>query len=232
MIGNYGLDIARGAERNYVFEHKFGAIPNLTSGTSTIWTQGGLYPWAALDDPQILYLISTSASDTGSLNVYGLDSNYILQQETVTMTGTVAVATHNTFKRIYRMIYADGAANAGVITARTLSGSGTVVGHMQAGVSQTLMSVYTVPAHTPSYLSQVTIGIGKGGDAAFKMFTRDLGGVFRIRSQLELYESTFTQTYSAPLTLAPCSDIDLRATTSGNNFPATGSFDLILDPNY
>lgn len=232
MIGSYGLDIARGAERNYVFEHKFGANPNLTSGTSTIWTQGGLYPWAALDDPQILYLISTSASDTGQLTVYGLDNDYVLQEETVTMTGTVAATTQNTFKRIYRMIYTDGTANVGTITARTISGSGTVVGHMQPEVSQTLMSVYTIPARTPSYLTQFTIGIGKGGDASFKMFTRDLGGVFRIRSQLELYQSTFTQTYSAPLTLAPCSDIDLRATTSGNNFPATGSFDLILDPNY
>ena len=232
MIGNYGLDIARGAERNYVFEHKFGANPNLTSGTSTIWTPGGLYPWSALDDPQILYIISTSASDTGSLTVYGLDSNYVLQEETVAMTGTVAVSTQNTFKRIYRMIYRGPGENVGVITARTISGTGTVVGHMQVGTSQTLMSVYTVPARTPSYLTQFTVGIGKGGDAEFKMFTRDLGEVFRIRSQLELYEQTFTQTYSAPLTLAPCSDIELRATTSGNNFAATGSFDLILDPNY
>lgn len=232
MIGNYGLDIARGAERNYVFEHKFGANPNLTSGTSTIWTQGGLYPWAALDDPQILYLISTSASDTGQLIVYGLDNDYVLQEETVTMTGTAAAATQNTFKRIYRMIYIDGATNAGTITARTLSGSGTVVGHMQAGVSQTLMCVYTIPARTPSYLAQFTVGIGKGGDAEFKLFTRDFGEVFRIRSQLELYETTFTQTYSVPLHLPPKMDIDFRATASANNFPASGSFDLILDPNY
>ena len=34
MIGSYGLDIARGAERNYAFEHKFGANPNLTSGNN------------------------------------------------------------------------------------------------------------------------------------------------------------------------------------------------------
>ena len=230
MIGGYGLDIARGAERNYVFEHKFGANPNLTSGTSTVWTQGGLYPWAALDDPQILYIISTSTSDTGSLTVYGLDSNYVLQTETVTMTGTVAVPTQNTFKRIYRMIYADGATNVGTITARTISGTGTVVGHMRPGTAQTLMCIYTVPANTLAYGCQFTAGVGKGGDAEFQLFTRDFGSAFRIRAQVELYEQTFTQTYSAPFQLPPKMDIDFRATTSGNNFKATGSFDLILDP--
>ena len=230
MIGAYGLDIARGAERDYTFEHKFGANPNLVSGTQTLWTQGGAYPWSALDNPQILYIKSTSASDTGSLTVYGLDADYVLQQETVTMTGLTAVPTQNTFKRIYRMIYSDSAANAGAITARTVSGTGVVVAHIKIGDSQTLMCVYTIPANTRAYGTQFTAGIGKGGDAEFKLYTRDFGGTFRIRAQLELYETTFTQTYSVPFYLPPKMDIDFRATTTGNNFPATGSFDLILDP--
>jgi len=229
MIGSYSLDIARKAERDYTFEHKFGANPNLISGTQTVWTEGGDYPWSALDSSQILY-IKSSAADTGSLTVYGLDNNYILQEETVTLTGTTAVATQNTFKRIYRMVYSDSAVNAGTITAHTVSGSGTVVGHMEAETSQTLMCVYTVPANTRAYLTQFTVGIGKGGDAEFKLFIRDFGAAFRIRAQLELYETTFTQTYSVPFYLPPKMDIELRATTSGNNFPATGSFDLILDP--
>ena len=230
MIGSYGLDSARGAERDYSLEHKFGANPNLVSGSQTIWTQGGNYPWSALDNPQILYLKSTSASDTGSLTVYGLDADYVLQEETVTLTGTTAVATQNTFKRIYRMIYSDGAGNVGALTASTVSGTGTVVAHILAGDSQTLMCVYTVPANTRAYGCQYTVGIGKGGDASFKLYTRAFNGTFRIRGQVELYQSTFTQTYAVPSYLPPKTDIDLKAVTGGNNFPATGSFDLILDP--
>jgi hypothetical protein len=220
------LDIALGRDYNQTFEHKFGANRNLTSGTQSIWTQGGLYPWSALDNPQTLYLISTSTSDTASIEIIGLDNNYLPLSETVTLTGTAAKATQNQFKRVFRMVYS--ATNAGTITARTVSGTGTVVAHMEVGTSQTLMAVYTVPANVNAYGTQFTVGIGKGGDASFKSYVRDFGGAFRIRGEIELYQNTFTQTYSVPIPIGPKSDIDFRATTSGNNFPATASFDLIF----
>ena len=227
MIGHYGLDIARKAEQDYYFEHKFGSNPNLVSGSQSIWTQGGLYPWAALDTAQILYVISTSGSDTGGIT---FDENYESLEETITLTGLTAVPTQNTFKRIFRMKYQDGASNIGRVTARTVSGTGTVVADMLAGYSQTLMAVYTIPANVRAFGCQFTVGVGKGGDASFKIFTRELGKSFRIRADVELYQSTFTQTYAVPFNLSPKMDIDFRAITSGNNFPATASFDMILDP--
>ena len=220
------LDIALGRDYNQTFEHKFGSNRNLVSGTQSIWTQGGLYPWSALDNPQILYIISTSTSDTGTLEVIGLDANYLPLSETVTLTGQTAKATQNQFKRVFRMI--SNTTNVGVITARTISGTGTVVAHMEAETSQTLMAVYTIPATFNAYGTQFTVGVGKGGDATFKPYVRELGGAFRIRAEVELYENTFTQTYTVPVPVGPKADIDFRATTSGNNFPATASFDLIL----
>lgn len=222
------LDIALGRDYNQTFEHKFGANRNLVSGTQSIWTQGGLYPWSALDNPQILYLVSTSTSDTGSIQVVGLDNNYLPLTETVTLTGTTAKATQNQFKRVFRMIYTHTTHNVGVITARTVSGTGTVVAHMEATMCQTLMAVYTIPANVNAYGTQFTVGIGKGGDASFRPYVRDFGGAFRVRGELELYQNTFTQTYTVPIPLGPKSDIDFRAVTTGNNFPATASFDLIF----
>lgn len=220
------LDIALGRDYNQTFEHKFGANRNLVSGAQTIWTQGGLYPWSALDNPQTLYIISTSTSDTGTIEIIGLDNNYLPLSETVTLTGQTAKATQNQFKRVFRMI--SSTTNVGVITARTISGTGTVVAHMEAGTSQTLMAVYTIPATVNAYGTQFTAGIGKGGDATFTPYVREFGGAFRIRGELELYESTFTQTYTVPVPIGPKADIDFRVSTSGNNFPATASFDLIL----
>ena len=220
------LDIALGRDYNQTFEHKFGANRNLVSGAQTIWTQGGLYPWSALDNPQTLYIISTSTADTGTLEIIGLDNNYLPLSETVTLTGQTAKATQNQFKRVFRMI--SNTTNVGVITARTISGTGTVVAHMEAGTSQTLMAVYTIPATVNAYGTQFTVGVGKGGDATFSPYVRAFGGAFRIRGELELYESTFTQTYTVPIPIGPRADIDFRVSTSGNNFPATASFDLIL----
>ena len=219
------LDLALGRDYNLTFEHKFGVNRNLVSGTQSIWTGGGLYPWSALDNPETLYVISTSDSDTGSLTLYGLDADYMPLTETVTMTGPTATATQNQFKRIFRMIA--GNTNVGIITARTVSGTGTVVAHMEAEKSQTLMAVYTIPANMNAYKTQFTVGVGKGGDASFTPYVREFGGAFRVRGEVELYESTFTQTYTVPIPVGPRADIDFRVTTSGNNFPATASFDLI-----
>ena len=219
------LSIALGREYNQTFEHKFGVNRNITAGTQSVWTQGGLYPWSALDDPQTLYILSTSSSDTGDLEIIGLDNNYLPLQETVTLTGQTAVTTQNQFKRVFRMI--SNVTNAGVITARTVSDTGTVVAHMEVNTAQTLMAVYTIPATVNGYGTQFTVGVGKGGDVIFAPYVREFGGAFRVRGEIELYQSTFTQTYTVPISLGAKADIDIRATTSGNNFTATASFDII-----
>jgi len=233
MIGLYGLDIARAAERDYTSEHKFGSNPNLTSGLQTIWSQGGLYPWGEFDAGAVtLYITSTSTSDTSTIKIFGLDSNWDLQSEVLTMLGTTTVPTVKTYKRIYRMIYDHTGTNAGLITARTVSGAGTVVARIDTGVGQTLMAVYTIPKGYNGYLCQSTVGIGKGGDASFRLYIRDNHygeTAFNIKSDVNLYQSTVSQDYTVPLRFIQQTDIDFRALTSGNNFHATASFDLILD---
>ena len=225
MLSNYSLDIATKREADYTYEHKFGVNPNLVAGSQSIWTQGGLYPWDVLDTAGTLTGVSTSASDTLTATLYGLDENWNLQTEEVTFTGTSSFTTTKTWKRVYRLTCND--TNIGVLT---FSRSGSVVLHVEAGKAQTLMSVYTVPAGYRCFGLQFTAGIGKGGDASFQMMVRDNYNAsdFRVRGEIELYQSTFTQTYAVPVPLMQKSDIDFRAITSGNNFPATGSFDLLL----
>ena len=46
---------------------------------------------------QTIYCLSTSASDTTTLTLEGLDANYDEISETVTLTGLTAVTTTNQF---------------------------------------------------------------------------------------------------------------------------------------
>lgn len=226
MITEMALKIGNRERAFHSYEHKFGSNPNLVSGTQTIWTQGGSYPWNAFNTAGPLTLQSTNALDIFDVRIYGLDSNWELQEEVITLTGTTPVVTTKSWKRVYRGVAYQ--TNAGTITA---SIAGSVVLHIEEGKGQTLMCVYTVPSGYRAFGVQFTVGVGKGGDAEFQMFTRNNDAqteAFRVRAQLELYESTFTQTYAVPVLLKERTDIDLKAVTSGNNFPATGSFDLIL----
>jgi hypothetical protein len=104
------LAIAKGEVHGYSVVHKFGANFDIDNNSEpeTVWTGGGLYPWSSLATAQTLYVLSESSEDTGILEIQGLDENYNLQTEELTLTGTTAVTTVNTFLRVYRMIYTDG----------------------------------------------------------------------------------------------------------------------------
>ena len=207
--------------------HKFGSNLALAGASESIWSAGGLYPWASFATAQTIYAISTEAADTGTLEIQGLDENYALQTTTVTLTGLTAVDTGaTTFIRIFRMKYSG--TNVGTITARVTSGTGTVVAQIDAGVSQTLMAVYTVPAQTTAFMLNYTVGTGKGDDAHLKLFARESGSSFQIKNEMKSYQSTITRDFPIPLRFEEKTDIDFRATTSSANSDCIVNFDLVL----
>jgi len=230
----FELQVARGQIPGHSIVHKFGANFDLDNGSvpETIWSAGGLYPWSALSTAQTLYLISTDAADTSTVDVQGLDANYNSQTETVQLNGTTAVATSNTFIRVFRMQYNTGTGNEGTITARVTSGTGTVVAQIDEGLSQTLMSVYTVPAGYTGYLCAFDFTCQKNKDAQLNMFVREPGGTFRIKHVAEMFENQYHYKYAFPLEIPEKSDIDIRADdVESNNTRVTSNFDLLLIKN-
>lgn len=210
--------------------HKFGSNSEVSNSShETIWSKGGLYPWSSLDDAETIYVKSTSSSDTGSIVVEGLDENWNRITQTKTMTGTTAVTLDSTMRRVFRMEYSDTTNNAGTITARVTSGSGTIVAQVEAGDNQTLMCVYTVPVGYVGHLLQYSFSCEKGSDAQIDMVTREPGSVFKIKSEMESFETPFTQAFPVPLVIQPKTDIDFRALA-----PASGgkkvylNFDLVM----
>jgi len=208
--------------------HKFGANFDIDTGSTpeSVWTGGGLYPWDEFDSAQTLYLISTSASDTTTLHIEGLDANYNLQSETVTLTGTSAVSTTRTYSRIYRMAY--DATNVGTITARVDSGTGTVVAQIDIGYAQTLMAIYTVPANHSAYLLCGDITINAFRDIQLKFFTRLNGKPFRIAHMAET-RGTYRYDFPIPMRMPEKTDLDVRVDdVSLSNSRCTANFDLLL----
>lgn len=222
------FDIGRGLFSNVSHVHKFGFNPDVDSNSDpeTVWSAGGLYPWSSLATTQTLYCLSTSASDTMDLTIEGLDENYALQTETVTLTGTTAVTTTNTFIRVFRMV-APG--NVGTITARVTSGTGTVVAQIDASKGQTLMAVYTIPAGHYGLLLCGDFAVQKSEDAQVQFFQRPHGGDFHIAHMGEVFQGVYRYDFPIPLKLAAKTDLDIRcAEVESNNTRTTANFDLIL----
>jgi hypothetical protein len=225
---NVYLDIARGSISNSKIVHKFGANFDIDQGTDpeSVWSGGGVYPWASLSSAQTIYCLSTDAGDTTTLTIQGLDANYDEISETVTLTGTSAVTTSNTFLRVFRMTY--DATNVGTITARTVSASGTVVAQIDAGYAQTLMAVYTVPAGFTAYLVALDATIDGTKTCQMLMYHRLFGKPFRIAHVAES-DGHYRYDFTAPLTVPEKTDIDIRINeVSGNDARVTANFDLVL----
>ena len=225
------ISVAKGAVRGHSVVNKFGANFDIdtSSDPESVWTGGGLYPWSSLSTEQTIYCISTSASDTSTLEIQGLDNDFNLLTETVTMTGTTAVSTTNKFRRIYRMKYDGGSVNAGTITARITSGTGTVVAQIDAGYSQTLMAVYTVPANHTAYLMCLDCSLNRGEDGNLRVYQRPSGESFKIAHMAEIYESSYRYDFPVPLKFTEKTDIDVRiAEVETNNTRCTSNFALLL----
>ena len=224
------LTIAKGESKGYSFIHKFGANFDIdtASDPESVWTGGGLYPWSSLSTAQTIYCISTSSSDTGTLEIQGLDADYNVQTETVTLTGTTAVTTAKTFLRIYRMFYTHTSDNIGTLTARVTSGTGTVVAQIDEGYNQTLMAVYTIPAGYTGYFLCTDCTINALRDLMLMFYIRPPQGNFRIAHLAEV-RGFYRYDFPIPLRITEKSDLDIRVDqVNFSNSRATANFDLIL----
>ena len=150
----FDLQVARGQVDGHTGIEIFGYSPNIANtATGPMWegqTQsGGLYTPPATAAP--LVLVSSSASDTTALSVRieGCGANFVALNETIALNGTTNVTTTNSFLRINGMYVTNGT-NVGNITAKI---SSTTYAQINAGIGQTQMSIYTVPAGYTFYLS-------------------------------------------------------------------------------
>jgi hypothetical protein len=150
----FDLQVARNQVDGHQGIEIFGYSPNIANtATGPMWegqTQsGGLYTPPSSAAP--LVLVSSSASDTSALSVRieGCGADFVALTETIALNGTTNVTTTNSFLRINAMYVTNGT-NVGTITAKI---SSTTYAQINAGVGQTQMSIYTVPAGYTFYLS-------------------------------------------------------------------------------
>ena len=221
------LNIARGLVKGTKHIHKFGAVPSMsTSTTGSIWDIGDtVYPWAAFASASTLTIAANTSDNGVSVSIYGLDTNYVEIDETVTISAGAAVTTKS-FIRIYRAF--TSAPNTNNIDIKVGS---TTIARITANLAQTLMSVYTVPSGYTGYLLHGTMTAQASADATGGMFIRYFGQTsFRIGHSFEVSGSggQYDYTFNVPIAIPEKSDIDVRATTRSNNGRYTSAFDMVL----
>ena len=234
---DFDMMVSGGYISDHTFNHKFGAVDGISNNTTgTVWDiPNQLYPWTALDTPAIVNVERNDTDDNGIVvTVEGLDGDYLEVSEDITITGADQVGTQ-LFKRVNRAFISGAATNAGDINIEAGAAGGTTVARIQEGYGQTLMAVFTVPAHCTAYIHRLTATAQDGKDATGWMYVREVNGVtaFRIKHTWEFYGDAgqYHYDFAFPLPVSEKSDIDMRVTTRDKNGRYTIAFDVLLVGN-
>ena len=224
--------------------HKFGAVPAMSQDTAgTIWDENDtVYPWTTVDANTVLTVSvvapnnedsARTTHDGDTVEIQGLDGNYDLQTETVTISGSSATTT-NTFKRVFRARFTNGGSFDPNSERILIKSGGTTVAKILEDVGQTLMSVYTIPAGYTGHLMRLDVTAQGTATGSFKLYCRDNGvGSFRVKHTAEVngVGGAYQLQYPIPQSLAEKTDIDARMHTQSNNGRYTCTFDILLVQN-
>jgi hypothetical protein len=243
IINTFGaasnIPIAAGEVDGYSNVHKFGMIDG-SSGTdwSTIWTAADTastknYPWGITAGTVSIISAVDDDTDGGAgahtITVEGLDANYNPVSESFTLSGETETGEGSiVFHRVNRAYITGGNTNLGKIQIK----NGTeVVAEIAAGMGQTQMCVYTIPAGKTGYLTRVAASSSKNISTVISLFQRPHGQVFiRTASSMALYQNNQHISLDVPLPFSEKTDLDLRQLGASNNTIAA-DFNIILVDN-
>ena len=206
-----------------------------------VWSGGGTYPGFPIGAAnETLSLVSTSASDTGTVTITGLKSVESVEEdvETITLNGLTPVTTTSTWYRVRQGIYqsSTGNVNAGNISCNYSTTTSTIFFNILAGDGRSYEGVMTVPKDKYGLLLNTSLSVqittGSSDYATARLYMIPYGGspVFTTKN--------FNNTYSqggvdlvVPSRLEPLTDMASRVVAvSANNLSASFWAEYLISP--
>lgn len=224
------LNIARGLVKGTSVVFLSGRNTDVPVSTAeSVWEAGGLYPWSTWDaGAAALYVASSNNADQGqTILINGLDANYDIQTEVVTLTGTTAVPTQNQYIRINGVTNIGSSRFVGNVTVKYGTSTGTTVGYASAGSQMSRASIYTVPNGYTAYSVYGDFAVSATDYAELTANWRFFGATF-----LTVYSTETTGAFVAsppiPGAIPAKTDIDNRVGNGSNNLRCMSNQQLVL----
>jgi hypothetical protein len=229
-----GLLIAAGRSHSWDSDIKFGMNDAVGQAWECIWAQGGSP--LINSTPTVIEFTSSDGEDHSAssgartIEFSGVDSDYVQQTETITMTGTSAASSVGSFLYLYRMkVLTSGSSkgNVGVISAAV---GGSTMGTIPAGSGQSEMLYRPVPASSVLYMSGLGVAVDKGADVELRIreFDQD-GNTWRVKLVTHSYQNTNPIRLIPPYTFPEKHLVTVEAKTSNAaGFEVSGWFDYVI----
>jgi len=226
----FQLQVARGQINNHSVVSIFGYQPSVGTSFIPVWENATSYSYP--NSAVVMTIASASgATDAGiQVTINGLDGNYNMLSETVTLNSSGTVNTTNSYFRINNMIVVSGNP-AGNITAKN---SGTTYSQINSGVGRTQSSIYTVPAGYTFYLNRTqgftNTNYTGGAFTTYRTYTVNSAGVQSLITQRP-FISNFTILRDYPNVYSAQTDIQWQIAVNTGTVAVGFSAEGILIKN-
>jgi hypothetical protein len=241
----FGLQISRGQIQGHSSVLVFGYNPDVDTAEETVWPDGGTVPHPTA--ASVLKISSSSTDDTSAgtgartVVIEGLDGNYNVVSEIVTLNGQTAVNTTNSYLYVnsfYVATVGSGGANAGNINA----GTGTVTSGVPAvlydiiaiGYNQRTTGHYCVPAGFTGYMTEGSISAGQAsGSTSVTTFLKQHGAdnILRVGAVAAVNNNAAVFDFKQPYTIPEKNCVGATAIGSAANNAVSSFFSIILVKN-
>lgn len=254
-MGDYYLEVARGYIPGAITIHKFGLAEDVDTidPPATVW-DGCNTGLGIAKIPQYTYsttadidtITSSDIADAIDIEVQGLDANWNLTVQTITLTGQLEVLLPIPLLRVFRVKNVGSVDLIGDVYVRT-TGSGATAGLpadpasvraiIHAEDNQTQMAIFTVPMGYSLFITHGWASLARRNatEAVIKIYQRSFGGVFRVLHTLALSSSGSNndhRPYQVPIELPEKTDITYAVTSvSANDTGVSAGFHGVLLPN-
>lgn len=226
----YLYDIAEGNIPTHTPVRRYGMNANVPVTYETINNTSAVQTY--LSAAEKLKAVSTSGDDDVggigalTLHISGMDSNYDDINETITLTGAVAVETTNSYLRVFNM-YVDTAGthetNVGTITLTNNAGTATYL-RIAPDQGQSQAAIYTVPNGYTLYIASVYMSEDSTKGSEIGLFIRPFGGAWRLIRPFNIFNTLAYVPFPVPLKISAKTDVEMRAKGVLADANVTGGF--------
>lgn len=232
--------VAQGLVPGYSSFSVFGYNPDLDTSEESVWPDGGTVPHPT--SASQLTVVSTNAADdgdpvgTGARTVFieGLDNDYAVVSETLTLNGTTGVTTTNSYLYVNQFYVATVGTSGGNVGEITAKQGTTLYDIIAAGNNQRTTGHYCVPAGYSAFLNVGTFTAGQAsGSTSVTGYLRSHGpdGIERVVAVTTLNNGSAQFDFVNPVRIPEKTCIGATGIGSANNNSVSSMFNIMLVRN-
>jgi hypothetical protein len=224
----FDLQVARSQIYGHQQVNIFGYQSAVGQTKIPVWENATTYTY--ITSASTLTLVSTSASDdtVAKVLISGLDTSFNQISETLALNGTTGVTTVNSYYRVNNLVLTSAGTgqttNVGTIT---LKQSSNIVAQINAGISKSQSTIFTVPAGFSFYLDLAEVNTSNSYTSA-NIITYSVQAINNTTGvKLQVLQQPFVSIYLAnrasnPFVYAEKTDIQWQLVTSSATTVSAG----------